>query len=167
VIHQFVFRAVFDKIGRVIFELRGKFVKSRGSSVSVETRLQAGRLEFDSRQELGFFFLLATASSPSLEPTQPPIQWVPRDLSTGVKLPERAADRTPPSATEVKNTWSYTSTHPLRFHRVVLRKGGVILNLYKQKSKLPATYIICCFPPPRSFCVRGSTVRFLKSVALK
>jgi hypothetical protein len=38
---------------------------------------------------------------PTLEPTQPPIQWVPEALSPGVKRPEREADRPPPSVAEV------------------------------------------------------------------
>jgi hypothetical protein len=35
-------------------------------------------------------------------PSQPPTQWVPGDLSLGVKLPGREADNSPPSTTEVK-----------------------------------------------------------------
>jgi hypothetical protein len=31
----------------------------------------------------------ATVSRPALEPTRPPIQWVPWTLSLGVKQPER------------------------------------------------------------------------------
>jgi hypothetical protein len=37
-------------------------------------------------------FLFATMSRTALEPTQPPIQWVPGALSLGVKLPGREAD---------------------------------------------------------------------------
>jgi hypothetical protein len=40
--------------------------------------------------------------------TQPPIQRVKGVL--GVKRPVREADHSPPSSSEVKNTWSYTST---------------------------------------------------------
>jgi hypothetical protein len=43
-------------------------------------------------------------------PTKPPIQWVSRALSLGVKRPGREADHSPPSSAEVKNAWSYTST---------------------------------------------------------
>jgi len=46
----------------------------------------------------------------SLWPIQPPIQWVPGDLSPGVKLPGREADHSPPSSAGVKNSWRYTST---------------------------------------------------------
>jgi hypothetical protein len=41
-------------------------------------------------------------------------------LSLGVKPPGREADHSHPSSAEVKNAWSYTSTHPLRIHDVVL-----------------------------------------------
>jgi hypothetical protein len=36
----------------------------------------------------------------------------------GVKRPGREADHSPPSSAEVKNSWSYTSTPPIR-HGVV------------------------------------------------
>jgi hypothetical protein len=38
----------------------------------------------------------------TMGPTQPPIQWVPGDLSLGVKRPGREADHSPPSSAEVK-----------------------------------------------------------------
>jgi hypothetical protein len=40
-------------------------------------------------------------------PTNPLIQWLP-----DVKRPDREDDHSPPSNTEVKNTWIYTSTPP-------------------------------------------------------
>jgi hypothetical protein len=45
---------------------------------------------------------------------QPPIQWV-----QGVKRSEREPDHTPPSNAEVKNSWSYTFSLPIRLHGVV------------------------------------------------
>jgi hypothetical protein len=39
-----------------------------------------------------------------------PIQWVPGALSPGVKGPGREADHSPPTSTEVKKMWIYTST---------------------------------------------------------
>jgi hypothetical protein len=60
-----------------------------------------GVLEFNSRRGLETF-LFATASRTALGPTQPPIQWVPGDLSLGVKRPGREADHSPPSSAEVK-----------------------------------------------------------------
>jgi len=55
-----------------------------------------------------------------LEPTQPPIQWVPGAPSPGVKRSVREANHTPLSGAEVNNAWSYTSAPQTRFHSVVL-----------------------------------------------
>jgi len=50
-----------------------------------------------------FFFLFATAMSrPALHPSKRPVQWVPTTLSLG-------AHHSPPSNSEVKNAWTYTS----------------------------------------------------------
>jgi hypothetical protein len=82
---------------------------SRDSSVSIATRLWAGRSEFDSVPELGIF------SSP---PPYPDRSWGPSSfLSNGyrgfftprVKRPRHEADHSPPSSSEVKNASSYTS----------------------------------------------------------
>jgi hypothetical protein len=74
---------------------------------------------FESLQRLGIF-LSTTVSRSALGPTQPPIQWVPRALSPGVKRPRREADHSPPSNVEVRNAWSYISNPPIRLHGVVL-----------------------------------------------
>jgi hypothetical protein len=55
-------------------------------------------------------FLSSKSSRPALGSIQPPIQWVPGDLSPGVKLPRREADHSPPASAEVKKMWIYTST---------------------------------------------------------
>jgi hypothetical protein len=47
-------------------------------------------------------FLITTASSTALGPTQPPIQVVPGALSVGEKRPGREADHSPPSSAVVK-----------------------------------------------------------------
>jgi hypothetical protein len=60
-----------------------------------------GVLGFDFRPGLGIF-LFTTASRTALGPTQPPIQWVPGDLSLGAKRPGREADHSPPYSTEFK-----------------------------------------------------------------
>jgi hypothetical protein len=60
-----------------------------------------GVLRFDSRWELGIF-LFTTAFRTALGPTQPPIQWVPRALSLGIKRPRCEADHSPPSSAEVE-----------------------------------------------------------------
>jgi len=83
-----------------------------GVSVTIVTRLQAGRPGFISQQgQWRKLFLFSTASRTDLKPsTQPPIQCVRRALSQGVKRPRREADHSPPSSTELKSAWSYTST---------------------------------------------------------
>jgi hypothetical protein len=88
------------------------FISWRGCMIGVRG--------FDSRRRLGIF-LFTTASRTALGPTQPPIKWVPEDLSLEVKRPGREADYSFPSITEIKNAWSYTSTPPIRLHGVVLR----------------------------------------------
>jgi hypothetical protein len=60
-----------------------------------------GVLGFDSRRGLGIF-LFTTVYRTALGPTQPPVQWLPGDLSLGVKWPGREADHSPPSNAEVK-----------------------------------------------------------------
>jgi hypothetical protein len=64
-------------------------------------------------------FLFDTASSPTLGPTKPPIQWLPGALFLGVKLPRREADHSHlvPSS---KNAWSYTSSPPIHLHGAML-----------------------------------------------
>jgi hypothetical protein len=60
-----------------------------------------------------------TASSQALGPTQPPIQWVPRALSLGVKRPVSEADHSH-LVPRSKNAWSYISTPPVHLHGAVL-----------------------------------------------
>jgi hypothetical protein len=71
-------------------------------------------------------FLFSTSSRPALRPTQPPIQWVPGNLSPG-----RKADHSPPTSTKVKKI--YISIHPLpdtpswRSARLVKHRNNVTL----------------------------------------
>jgi hypothetical protein len=95
-----------------------------------------GVLGFDFRQRLEIF-LFTTASRTALEPTQPPIQWVPGALSRGVKQLGREADHSPPSSVEVKNAWSYTSTHQYVF---------MAWCLVKHRDNFTFTFNpLCCF----------------------
>jgi hypothetical protein len=75
--------------------------KNRDSSVGIA--LGFGVLGLDSRRGLEIF-LFTTASRTALGPTQPPIQWVPRALSLGVKRPGSESDHSPPSSAEVKES---------------------------------------------------------------
>jgi len=55
-----------------------------------------------------------------LEPTQPPIQWVPETISLVVKRREREADHSPPYNAEVKESAELYLHSPTRLHGVVL-----------------------------------------------
>jgi hypothetical protein len=77
--------------------------KSRDSSVGIALGygMDDRGSRYDYRWGLGIF-LFTTASRTALEPTQPPIRWMPGALSLGVKWPGREADHSPPSSAEVK-----------------------------------------------------------------
>jgi len=63
----------------------------------------------------------------ALGPTHPPIQWVSRSLSPGVKWLGCEADDSPLTSAKVKNAWSYTSTSPYVYMVWCLVKHG---NIY-------------------------------------
>jgi hypothetical protein len=58
---------------------------------------------FDSWQGK-LIFLCCTASRLHLGPTKSPVQWVPGDVSLGVKRQGHEAERSPPCSAEVKNS---------------------------------------------------------------
>jgi hypothetical protein len=86
---------------------------------STANRLWIRQSEFDSRKDWEFVFF-AIVFRPSLGHAQTPFQLVPVVVSPGLKRLEREADHSPPSSSEVKNAWSYTSTPSIRLHGVVL-----------------------------------------------
>jgi hypothetical protein len=59
--------------------------------------------------------IFSKSSREALRPTQPPIQWVPGDLSLRIKKQEREADHSPPTSAEVKKIWIYTPTSQYAF----------------------------------------------------
>jgi hypothetical protein len=63
-------------------------------------------------------FLFTIAFRAALGPTQPPIQWVPGDLTLGVKRPGREADHS--SSAEVKECVELYLHSQIRLHGVVL-----------------------------------------------
>jgi hypothetical protein len=81
----FVFRAIVN-VPPVIIVIIISSTSSGGAAVaqSYSVWLLAGRSGFDPLQGQRIF-LLAPASRPALEPTKPPIQWVPGVLSPGAK----------------------------------------------------------------------------------
>jgi hypothetical protein len=48
-------------------------------------------------------FLFFAESGSVLRSTQPPMQWIQRDLSAGIKRQGREAEHSPPSSAEVRN----------------------------------------------------------------
>jgi hypothetical protein len=60
-------------------------------------------------------FHFSMSSRAALGLTQPPIQWVRKALSPGVKRPGRESDKSPPTTADAKKTWVYTSTPPFAF----------------------------------------------------
>jgi hypothetical protein len=90
-----------------------RFRMLHGPGVGREPGLSFGLYDRGSIPGRGWDFF-SSSPLPDLGPTQPPIQCVPE-----VKQPGREADHSPPSSSEFKNAWSYTST-PIRLHGVVL-----------------------------------------------
>jgi hypothetical protein len=82
--------------GMYRLHLRSRKIRERGTSVSR-------------------WLAVSTSSRPAVGPIQPPIQWVPGVLSSGVKRPGREAHHSPPTSSEVKKIWIYTSTPPYAF----------------------------------------------------
>jgi hypothetical protein len=84
----------------------------RGSSVSMVTRLRAGRPGLISRyrEEVFLFATVVFNIGSGANPVSYPVGT--RTPSPGVKWPGRKADHSRPSSADVKNAWSYTSTLP-------------------------------------------------------
>jgi hypothetical protein len=74
--------------------------------------------------------IFSTSSRLARGPTQPLIEWVSGAISPGVKKQGSEADRSPPSCTEVKKKWIYTSTPPKALR-------GVVLNWLSAGTNLP------------------------------
>jgi hypothetical protein len=77
-------------------------------------------------------FLFATAAVLVLGATQPPNPMGTDAPSLGVKQLGYEADQSPPSNAKVKNVWSYTFTHIICLHGMVLKYWvhlhGVVLS---------------------------------------
>jgi len=93
----------------------------RSGSVSIVTRLRAGRPRLDFRKGQGFL-LFITVSHSALGPTQPPIQWV-----RWIKRSGPETDDSSPSNADVKNGWSYISAPSIRLHGMILVKHRTTL----------------------------------------
>jgi hypothetical protein len=97
------------------------------SSVSLVTRLGAGRPDFDNRQGRGFFCSPPLADQLWGPPSILPDKWIPEALSPKVKRPGLEAVHSPPSSGEVKYSRSYISTPPYIFMTCYLVKQRVII----------------------------------------
>jgi hypothetical protein len=105
----------------LIILLTTYFRGSRDSEVSIATSYGLDDRGVGVRIPVGWrIFSSPNSSRPALRSTQPPIQWVPGALSPGVKRPGREVDRSPPTSTEVKKMWIYTSTpHTPSWHLTI------------------------------------------------
>jgi hypothetical protein len=93
------------------------------------------------------YFLFATASRPALGPTQPPNQWVPGNITPGVKRPGREADHLTSSSAEVKNAWNCTSAPLICLHGARLVEHGdnfalIVLDLVTVNKQIFAYYTL-------------------------
>jgi hypothetical protein len=87
----------------ILFKHYTLYFKNRDSSVTIATGYgQDGRGSIPSR---GWEFFSSPPRPDQLWGTssQPPIQWVAKSLSPGLKRPGREADNSSPSSAEVKN----------------------------------------------------------------
>jgi hypothetical protein len=65
-------------------------------------------------------FSLRHRVQPGCGAHQPPIQWIPRDLSLGIKRLRLEADHSPPSSAKVKEYVELYLHSPIRLYGVVL-----------------------------------------------
>jgi hypothetical protein len=105
---------------------------NRNSSVGIEMSYGLGGQGSIPGRWKTFFF--STASIQALGPTQSLIQWVPGDLSLGIKRQGREADHSPPSNTKVKKGETIPPlphTSAWRGPQVIKHRGKFTLCLRK------------------------------------
>jgi hypothetical protein len=98
----------------------------------------------------GKTFLSSTASVPALEPTEPPTQWMPEALSSGVKRPGRQAINSTPIGTmfyECLNIRLRTQISLIFLHAQFRIFTKFCLGFHFQGSRFPdlRRFIIFCF----------------------
>jgi hypothetical protein len=104
-------------------------------------------------------FLFSTVSKPALGLSQPPIQWVPGDLSLGVKRSGREVHHSPTSSAEFKNAWSCTSAPQYAFMAWCTVKAQG--QLYLSPLLLPCNVIR---QRVRKICIEGQDLDELNLV---
>jgi hypothetical protein len=72
----------------------------------------------------------------AMGPTQPPIQWAPGALFSGLKWPGSETDHSPPFSDDVKNARSYTFTPPYAFMGWCLDRKWIRLHAVVQGMSL-------------------------------
>jgi hypothetical protein len=107
-----------------------KFLGSRAVGMVMGYELD-GRGSIPGRGKIIF----SIGSRPLLRPIHPPIQWVPGDLSPGVKRLGREADHSPPPSSEVKNGRSIPPL-PICLHDTVLNYLSKRKTLHEIPQKL-------------------------------
>jgi hypothetical protein len=119
---------------------------SQSNSVSIVTRLRAGRVGFDPKQERRTNFTSLQRHPDRL--CDPSIL-----LSSGyqgLKRPQREAYQSPSSSTEVENAWRYTSTCPYVFmSRLLLQEFVITIDMVQDMAE-------------RRFVVAEMNICFLK-----
>ena len=111
------------------------------NQVGIQTRLQAGYPDFDSRQGRGNFILSNVQSGTGVHPhsySEGTGSTLPF-LDRGIKRPQHAVDHPPLSRAEVKNEWSYTSTPPACLHKVHRYKCTFLP--WRQRQQVPLNRI--------------------------
>jgi hypothetical protein len=86
----------------IIYLVFVSYLVSRGSAVGIATAYSLDDRGVGVRVPVVSEFSLLHIVQPALESTQPPIQWVPRTFSPGVKRQGHEADHSPPNSAEVK-----------------------------------------------------------------
>jgi hypothetical protein len=91
------------------FQIAATHVRNLGSLIGVATGYGLdGRGSVPGKNKI---FLFSTTSRPSLGSSQPPSQWVPKALSSGVRRLGHEADLSPPSSVEATARNNYLDSN--------------------------------------------------------
>jgi hypothetical protein len=93
-------------------------------------------------------FFFSIASRPALGPTQPPIQWVPRALTPGIKRLAFEADHPSPCSANFESEWSYTSTAWC----FIKQERYILMAWCKVKHRNSFTFVMTSFSHMRATC---------------
>jgi hypothetical protein len=111
----FVHRARHETLqafAKLFFLSSRMVIGKRGSVFGIACRLWAGRHGVRVLVGARYFSLLVNVHTVSGAP-QPAVQCVPGVVLREIKRPRREVNHLPPSSSEYKEDWSYTSTAPV------------------------------------------------------